>query len=654
MISAEQEGCVHALLAGHNVTVQAAAGAGKSTTFYHAAQAWLAAYPNDHIVQLCFNVVLRAEAEKKIAALNLQDRLHCFTVHALATHLYGTRVSDSLSLYLSADLPARLPHNLTFGLCLLDEAQDLNEDHIQVINRLQTLMPTPMRYMVVGDLRQEIYAHARTLNCSVMEQPSAFLLDNQTPWLQCQLQTSYRLTPTISTFLNAVMRHPTQAPILPGNTSNKSIRPMYVIGNRDSDDVANLVLELLKTYAPGDVMILAPSVGTPRHKCQRLAKRLMEQTQVPIYSTHKQRAEVSADMIQHKLFLSTFHQSKGYERKCVVVLGVDAEEWVLNSSPVGPDGKPLVHNALHVALTRAREQLVLFQHHGCEMYPTLQQQPLHEWVDVYMLKTPMPRALKPLSKHVGLIEDNWLISFQPRGTLEAVVKFLSLPTPTRVLEAPHQHIVAPPSWVVMGPNLAEDVGDYWLEAILSWAEYRYTGKPTLLEHNLKRVSVPDRFRAHVHTRHPLAEHWMVRSMVHNTLVQHNYPHELHQMTHLEWFGLREAAYIAQSVQNVLAVLPTKQGFWHECSQRLLLATTTLRARARFVVWDAAGQATPWQFLLGDVYSEANLLQALIQLYVFQCQQVVLYCIPSATMYTVISPGDDEVQDLLTRMLLGKA
>ncbi len=88
--SEEQMACVDALLSGHNVTVQAAAGAGKSTTFYHTAKAWLerAAEPGTKVLQLCFNVVLRVEAENRVHALGLHEKIDCFTIHALVGRVF--------------------------------------------------------------------------------------------------------------------------------------------------------------------------------------------------------------------------------------------------------------------------------------------------------------------------------------------------------------------------------------------------------------------------------------------------------------------------------------------------------------------------------------------------------------------------------------
>ena len=652
-ISVEQQACVDALLQGHNVQVQAAAGAGKSTTFYHAAQAWLAAYPDSHVVQLCFNVVLRTEAEKKITALGLQDQVHCFTVHALATHMYETRVSDSLTLYLSASRHAVQPQGLTFGLCLLDEAQDLNADHIQVINRLQSLMAAPMRYMVVGDTRQEIYAHARgqdAASSTVMENPAQHLNNNGHSWQACTLYTSYRLTPAVCAFLNNVMRDSTQTAIIAGNKTDDNVRPRYIIGNRDSDDIGHVIQQLLTKYKPGDIMILAPSVGTPRHRCHRLAKHLNEQTRVPIYSTHKQRTEVNTEMLQNKIFLSTFHQSKGYERKCVVVLGVDAEEWALNDSPQ-QDGRPLVHNSLHVALTRPREQLIIFQHFQCATYPTIQLDTVSQWVDIDIMHTPIPRAIKIAKPKQRFIEDFRLISFQPRTTLEAVVHSLPLPTGQK-MDVPHAQVPSPATLVTLENDMVEDVADYFPEAILSWIEHRYTNKASLMENKLRHVTIPVRFNAYMTTRHPTAMHWLVWSILHNTLVQHEFPHELHQLQHLNWIHDRELLYITHCMQNMEAVIPRTRGFWHETCCREL-NKTIVKSYARFVVWDEAGRATPWQFVFADLYSEINILYAIIQLWVFQCPQVVIYCVPYGIVYVVQNPGDHVLQELVQVMIHAK-
>ena len=74
------------------------------------------------------------------------------------------------------------------------------------------------------------------------------------------------------------------------------------------------------------------------------------------------------DLIKNKVVFSSFHQTKGLERKVVFVFGFDKSYFTFYD----PD-HPWYHcpNVLYVALTRAKEHLVLFHHYKFDYIPFL-------------------------------------------------------------------------------------------------------------------------------------------------------------------------------------------------------------------------------------------------------------------------------------------
>lgn len=634
--SPEQQECVHALLAGNNVVIEASAGAGKSTTFYHTARAWLAQHPDAPVLLVCFNAVLRAEALRKIEELQL--KVDCFTIHALAAVMYQTRVSDTLSLYQAVHgvTPPKSP--ATYSLVLIDEAQDLNEDHTDVINALQKVLPAPMQYMVVGDPRQEIYAHARGRAVPVLADPAQYLQDNGKPWRRQILNTSYRLTAPVCALLNQCFRHPIlQVPIEPGNVRFRLRRPRYIIGNKESTDLFDVIRHLLETYTPGDIMILAPTVALTKHRCQRLAFALHTQLKVPIFSTHKQRSDLSPAMMHGKVFLSTYHQSKGYERPCVVVLGVDEHEWVLNKSPQADDGQPLVHNSLHVALTRAQEQLVLFQHYFCGWYPTVNLETVHEFADVVMVRVPLPRP-PPARSLTGEISDTWLVSFQPRSTLCRLLELLPNVEQQASSESVEQSVELRICRVT--PDSAEDVMDAYLVAVTSWTERLLLQSPCRLEwmirEKIKPHQVPLCFKTALEKKSlNEASDWLALALIYNTMIHHDYPHELYQLQHLDWIGPKEIDFVTTAVEHLKTVLPSSNIFWHERASRVLEGRT-VRAQATLVSYSDTGPE-PWQFSMNDSCTEANLLLGMVHMWVFRAKKSYVYSIATQKRYVLQAP-----------------
>lgn len=663
--SPEQQQCVDFLVGGANVVVQASAGAGKSTTFYHAARAWLDRYPGTKIIQLCFNTILRSESQKRVAALHLEDSIDCFTIHALAGQMYQTCIHDTLSLHkhLNSTVVPLAPAQ--YSLCLLDEAQDLSELMMRVVTRLQQVLP-PLRYMVVGDARQEIYNFLREVDVRVLDQPATYL-NTMTPWQVCQLNTSYRLTPANCDFINHCCRHPSQALIHPGNMQSANVKPIFVMGDRDGDDLVRLTVEMLQRYPPEDIMILAPSVNVPKYQCSRVAQRLSQTLHIPIYSTHKSRVEVSQDMLRGKLFLSTFQQSKGYERRCVIVLGMDMESWAMERPLL--DDQPAMHNALHVALTRAIEQLVIFQHFTVAAYPALHQIALPLYAQVRSQVLPKPKPCLPMEFKTIIRDDGWLVKFPSSETLQRLLTVVTVDPAIRMgPNAPP----APNNVVNMANNMLEDVWDYFPPAILAAVEHHMgrqqpVGERYLstLERELLEVVVEPAHQLPASYRRCFQElkrghapngprSWLILAAMHSALVTHNFPHELQQLGHFNWVTEREHAYFTACVQNILSLVQRHPlgHFQDQSTGRAVELKTIIRATTPYCEWREVGMCVPWQFCFGDVYSEENLMRAVVHMWTFKTRFANVFCVAANQLYKLHTVSDqvlaEFVQGLISR------
>lgn len=673
--SVEQQVCVSHLLSGNNVVVQAEAGSGKSSTFYHAAKAWIDTYPETKIIQLCYNVNLRVNSEKRIARLNLQDSIDCFTIHALASIMYATRISDNLALikHLQDDSLEYTSPDTNYTLCLIDEAQDLTKLMIDVVNNLQKIQK--MRYMVVGDMRQEIYDFSREEKISVLANPEMWLLSNGLPWVMCSLRTSYRMTAYTCEFLNLFLRHPTQPMIVPGNTLSLNRKPIYVVGNKDNQDLFRIVSEMLTIYSPDQIMILSPSVVTPRSGCQELAARLSD-LNIPIFSTHKQRAEINEDMLKGKLFLSSYHQSKGDERDCVIVLGVDMNSWIrltdntLNESPV-------IDNKIHVACTRAREQLIIFQDSNRYPYPSIlcpdstTYEDLKSYVDLRIMSEPAPLPLKEFPKKLIERDDQWLVKFPTQETVELIVRNFKIDEPIHMGPSV-RHV--PLTCARMPCGAMEDVGDYFPNAIISAVEkmrgadiekrpiktalelkLRVDIDPNLLPQIYKQYYVQS-FKAGRSPDGPRA--WLMLSAMHNALLLHNYRHELKQLSHFDWVGENEIEYFQRCVQNLLTIVRKHTyGHFHEIRHR---KNDTHKVRikatlpyAEWVEYETGSYCIPWQFSFDDSPTEETLLYAIVHMWLCYSKRANIYCVSTNQLYKISVESDEVVSDFIDRLMGNK-
>lgn len=73
-----------------------------------------------------------------------------------------------------------------------------------------------------------------------------------------------------------------------------------------------------------------------------------------------------------KITLSTIHRSKGQERDCVVLIPDMAKASFEEFTSGGRAGREGEHRAAYVAVTRAREQLILVDPKGRKFFPYAQ------------------------------------------------------------------------------------------------------------------------------------------------------------------------------------------------------------------------------------------------------------------------------------------
>src|SRR5438105_992312 len=126
--SPEQQEILKAFTAGHNIKVEAVAGAGKTTTLLMCAK--LAAAQSKRSIIVTFNKGLKDEISEKIAKLDMKTFTKVFTFHGAATKLYGTTISNDLRFIDSLNTQEEVnPHALDSDVFMIDECQDLT-DHI--------------------------------------------------------------------------------------------------------------------------------------------------------------------------------------------------------------------------------------------------------------------------------------------------------------------------------------------------------------------------------------------------------------------------------------------------------------------------------------------------------------------------------------------
>lgn len=343
-----------------NVVVSARPGSGKTAT----AEAIVAANPDLRIAVITYSKNLQLETARR-----LDDYPSCevYTFHALAGKLFPSAApvqNDSILRKLrKTKAPLAWDGNL-YDLIILDELQDCTDDlywlvHAFVLAVTRAVGGRAPQIVCLGDERQAIYqfrgSDARFLSLapSVMDGISPYT------WTHLPLSKSFRLSRQTSDFVNKVFLAGEEYII----GSHDGPKPIYIHGDM-ADQVkafADELLPLIQKYGPERTAIIAPHVRS-NWKLSLLTNLLSERHKFPIAVSISDEVSLQDEVINGKICVTTYHQFKGSERDLVIVCGVDAGYFNFLARDLPDDSCP---NTTFVALTRARQQLVVL-HHSAE------------------------------------------------------------------------------------------------------------------------------------------------------------------------------------------------------------------------------------------------------------------------------------------------
>ncbi|NBV29316.1 hypothetical protein EBS02_09955, partial [bacterium] len=174
-------------------------------------------------------------------------------------------------------------------------------------------------------------------------------------WKECTLHESYRLTTCMSHYVNQAL--------IGKDRIGQHCRVDYYYGNMFdvAKTIANQIIEWIKdkVYKPSDFYILCYSTKAgksekPSQKIENILKKA--NPPIPILVPGNESDQLTNDVIKDKLIITTFHQSKGNERKVVVLLSFDQSFFMFNARNT-PDH--MCPELIYVAATRASERLIL-------------------------------------------------------------------------------------------------------------------------------------------------------------------------------------------------------------------------------------------------------------------------------------------------------
>ena len=366
----------------YNGEVDAVAGSGKTTTILS-----LATHITDKsIIQITYNSELKREVSEKKDKYGLTN-IAIFTYHSFAYKYYTEEANTDIGIskIVRTDMPPKmsLPH---IDILVGDEIQDMNFLYYQFVQKVLSDSGNKSRIqiLILGDKYQGLYefkgADTRflTLGHQIWSTVSPL------PFKQMNLTTSYRVTRQIADFVNKVMLGPDVvlssdvSCIKPGIKSfdDLSLGECGLVERihavKDGPKVsyirrsncfqvyrtigAKIVNMILSGYAkPSDIFVLAASV---KQKYFKMIENMLVENNIPCYVPMNDVNTINSDVIKNKVIFSSFHQSKGRERKVVIIYGFDRTyfEYYNRGSDMS-----VCPSTLYVAATRATEKLIVVE-----------------------------------------------------------------------------------------------------------------------------------------------------------------------------------------------------------------------------------------------------------------------------------------------------
>ncbi len=360
-MSVEQLLVVEACANG-NCMVDSVAGSGKTTTCLTIA----AAYPTEVNLLLTYNAKLKLDTRARVVRQGVTN-LEVHSYHSFCVKFYNPNAFDDLVLtqLVVENTPPKKSFN--YHRIILDETQDMTPLLHRVFCKLYR-DNGPARLCVLGDQKQSIYefrkADARYLTLA----PNIFPGD----WTCLRLSTTYRLTIPMAKFVNECMLKSDRLKAV----KVSEIQPEYVICNAFDDTIFNRVVELLEEYRPEEIFLVAPSIRVSTCPLRKLENKLVKKN-IPCFAPISDDEIVSDEVLKGKIALSTIHQTKGMERKVVVVFGFDDSYFKFFKRDADIFTCP---NELYVAATRATERLILVHHFENGSLPFLCQTSLQPYI----------------------------------------------------------------------------------------------------------------------------------------------------------------------------------------------------------------------------------------------------------------------------------
>jgi len=354
--SNEQLAAVGSLLEERkNVMLHAVAGSGKTMT-----SLYVAAASDQKVLLLTYNARLKNETREKARVYGLTN-LEVHSYHAMGFKYYTDTCFTDKGLREVVEEDKTSQRELPkYGVIVLDECQDMTHllfaFSMKVLRDIKAAGNSSPLILVVGDEKQCVFEFRGADSRFLTLADKLFSVEVCGEWTKLGLSTSYRVTHNIATFVNEVMLGESDC-IVASKPPGPPVK--YLVGSPfiAAKWIAQQITKEIKNgkIKPHEIFVLAASVRTYSNRAPlKILENMLVEARIPLYVQTSDDEFIDEKSSQNKVIFSTFHQSKGLERRWVFVIGFESAYFQLYGRDRDPNFCPCT---LYVAATRATELL---------------------------------------------------------------------------------------------------------------------------------------------------------------------------------------------------------------------------------------------------------------------------------------------------------
>lgn len=609
-------------LKNYNVVVDSVAGSGKTTTNLHIAMH----FNKKKILLLTYNAKLKIETKEKVAKLGIAN-LEVHTYHSFCCKYTGSSCPTDNGIIDHLNKRIGLAREINYDIILLDEAQDICPLYYKLICYVFGQNKKSARICVLGDRYQSIYGFNLADERYIIFSSELFQFNND-PWKEVHLSESFRVTKPMAEFVNEVILGYER---MTSRRDGPKVRYLICDTFENSKKFApydEVMRYLNMGYKPDDIFILAPSMKSNRSPIIRLENRLSNKG-IPIYASATDHEKLDNEILENKLVFSTFHQTKGLERKVVIVFGFDNSYFLYYKRNVPVDMCP---NEIYVAITRGSERLTILHHYHNDFLPFIRQEKLEEVCDlnIYDQITPKKTEEKPYKMAV-----TDLIRYLPVEVINEAMSFLDIKTirkPKKMIEIPTK---------ISDGTLCESVSNITGIAIPAYFEYVKRKQMTIYDsitpYNKSKTKL-DKFYSGEVTIHKLLR----LSNIYNTQCN-GYLSKYNQVKSYDWLTEKK---LIKCVERMEKYISDMAMFEVECQKKL--------DNCDIIGYiDCADGNNYWEFKCVDEITDDHILQMAVYMYLIGNENYNYYVFNILNNHIIRIKASQECLEKMFQFILEK-